>query len=151
MASCPKGARLPLAALRRVILTEMSGDKRLNLRPDRRSMIGRVVRPAYWLSYGSTSTRAAGARLDASNLGECWEAEIKRRIDDVDGGRVKTVPADEAPHRAVLSVASRHLRFTAGRGRAAGHSRVVRRTITWSWDFGDYSDSRLPVSAIPPR
>ena len=35
------------------------------------------------------------ASLDASNLGEYWEAEIKRRIDDVDSGRVKTVPADE--------------------------------------------------------
>lgn len=35
------------------------------------------------------------ARLDASNLGEYWEAEIKRRIDDVDSGRVKTVPAHE--------------------------------------------------------
>ena len=35
------------------------------------------------------------ASLDASNLGEYWEAEIKRRIDDVDAGRVKTVPAEE--------------------------------------------------------
>jgi len=35
------------------------------------------------------------ASLDASNLGEYWEAEIKRRIDDVDSGRVKTVPGDE--------------------------------------------------------
>jgi len=35
------------------------------------------------------------ASLDATNLGEYWEAEIKRRIDDVDSGRVKTVPADE--------------------------------------------------------
>jgi putative addiction module component (TIGR02574 family) len=35
------------------------------------------------------------ASLDASNLGEYWEAEIKRRIDDVDSGRVRTVPADE--------------------------------------------------------
>ncbi|MEO5769402.1 MAG: addiction module protein [Polyangia bacterium] len=35
------------------------------------------------------------ASLDASNLGEYWEAEIKRRIDDVDSGRVKTVPAHE--------------------------------------------------------
>jgi putative addiction module component (TIGR02574 family) len=35
------------------------------------------------------------ASLDASNLGEYWEAEIKRRIDDVDSGRAKTVPADE--------------------------------------------------------
>jgi putative addiction module component (TIGR02574 family) len=35
------------------------------------------------------------ASLDAANLGEYWETEIKRRIDDVDSGRVKTVPADE--------------------------------------------------------
>jgi putative addiction module component (TIGR02574 family) len=35
------------------------------------------------------------ASLDATNLGEYWEAEIRRRIDDVDSGRVKTVPADE--------------------------------------------------------
>jgi putative addiction module component (TIGR02574 family) len=35
------------------------------------------------------------ASLDVSDLGEYWEAEIKRRIEDVDAGRVKTVPADE--------------------------------------------------------
>jgi putative addiction module component (TIGR02574 family) len=35
------------------------------------------------------------ASLDATNLGEYWEAEIKRRIDDVDSGRVKPVPADQ--------------------------------------------------------
>ncbi len=35
------------------------------------------------------------ASLDASDLGEYWEAEIKRRIQDVDAGRVNTVPADE--------------------------------------------------------
>jgi putative addiction module component (TIGR02574 family) len=35
------------------------------------------------------------ASLDASDLGEYWEAEIKRRLDDVDAGRVKTVAADE--------------------------------------------------------
>lgn len=35
------------------------------------------------------------ASLDATNLGEYWEAEIKRRIEDVDSGRVKTVPANE--------------------------------------------------------
>jgi putative addiction module component (TIGR02574 family) len=29
------------------------------------------------------------------DLGEYWEAEIKRRIDDVDAGRVKTIAADE--------------------------------------------------------
>ena len=35
------------------------------------------------------------ASLDATDLGEYWEAEIKRRIDDVDSGRVKTVPAED--------------------------------------------------------
>jgi putative addiction module component (TIGR02574 family) len=35
------------------------------------------------------------ASLDATDLGDYWEAEIKRRIDDVDGGRVKTVPAED--------------------------------------------------------
>ena len=35
------------------------------------------------------------ASLDATDLGEYWEAEIKRRRDDVDAGRVKTVPAEE--------------------------------------------------------
>ena len=35
------------------------------------------------------------ASLDVTNLGEYWEAEIKRRMDDVDSGRVKTVPADQ--------------------------------------------------------
>jgi putative addiction module component (TIGR02574 family) len=35
------------------------------------------------------------ASLDATDLGEYWEAEIKRRIEDVDAGRVRTVPADE--------------------------------------------------------
>jgi putative addiction module component (TIGR02574 family) len=35
------------------------------------------------------------ASLDATDLGEYWEAEIRRRIDDVDSGRVKTVPADQ--------------------------------------------------------
>jgi putative addiction module component (TIGR02574 family) len=35
------------------------------------------------------------ASLDVSNLGDYWETEIRRRIDDVDSGRVKTVAADE--------------------------------------------------------
>jgi putative addiction module component (TIGR02574 family) len=35
------------------------------------------------------------ASLDATNLGEYWEAEIRRRMEDVDAGRVKTVPGDE--------------------------------------------------------
>jgi putative addiction module component (TIGR02574 family) len=35
------------------------------------------------------------ASLDVTDLGEYWEQEIRRRIDDVDSGRVKTVPAEE--------------------------------------------------------
>ena len=35
------------------------------------------------------------ASLDATDLGEYWEAEIKRRIEDVDSGKVKTVPSEE--------------------------------------------------------
>lgn len=35
------------------------------------------------------------ASLDTTDLGEYWEAEIKRRIDDVDSGRVKAVAAEE--------------------------------------------------------
>ena len=34
------------------------------------------------------------ASLDAS-LGDAWEAEIQRRVQDVDAGRVKTIPAEE--------------------------------------------------------
>jgi putative addiction module component (TIGR02574 family) len=35
------------------------------------------------------------ASLDVTDLGDYWEAEIKRRMDDVDSGRVKPVPASE--------------------------------------------------------
>jgi len=35
------------------------------------------------------------ASLDVTDLGEYWETEIKRRMDDVDNGHVKTVPGDE--------------------------------------------------------
>ena len=35
------------------------------------------------------------ASLDVTDLGEYWETEIKRRIEDVDSGRVKPVPADD--------------------------------------------------------
>jgi len=42
------------------------------------------------------------ASLDASDLGEYWEAEIKRRMDDVDAGRVATVPAEEVFARLEL-------------------------------------------------
>ncbi len=37
---------------------------------------------------------ALSASLDVASLGEHWEAEIKRRMDDVDSGLVKAVPAD---------------------------------------------------------
>ena len=35
------------------------------------------------------------ASLDVTDLGDYWETEIKRRIEDVDSGRAKAVPADE--------------------------------------------------------
>ena len=35
------------------------------------------------------------ASLDLTDLGEYWEGEIKRRMEDVDAGRVKTVPAED--------------------------------------------------------
>jgi putative addiction module component (TIGR02574 family) len=35
------------------------------------------------------------ASLDLGELSEYWEAEIQRRIEDVDAGRVATIPADE--------------------------------------------------------
>lgn len=35
------------------------------------------------------------ASLDETDLGECWESEIKRRIADVERGTVKTVPSQE--------------------------------------------------------
>jgi putative addiction module component (TIGR02574 family) len=35
------------------------------------------------------------ASLELGDLGEYWEAEIQRRIEDVDAGRVTTIPADE--------------------------------------------------------
>ena len=34
------------------------------------------------------------ASLDG-NLGDEWEEEIQRRVQDVDAGRVKTIPAEE--------------------------------------------------------
>jgi putative addiction module component (TIGR02574 family) len=39
------------------------------------------------------------ASLDVTDLGEYWETEIKRRIEDVDSGRVNPVPAAEVFHR----------------------------------------------------
>ena len=35
------------------------------------------------------------ASLDLGDLGEYWEAEIQRRIEDVDAGKVATIAADE--------------------------------------------------------
>ena len=35
------------------------------------------------------------ASLDLGDLGEYWEGEIHRRMQDVDAGRVATIPADE--------------------------------------------------------
>ena len=35
------------------------------------------------------------ASLELGDLGEYWEGEIQRRIQDVDAGRVATIPADE--------------------------------------------------------
>ncbi|MDZ4695847.1 MAG: addiction module protein [Deltaproteobacteria bacterium] len=35
------------------------------------------------------------ASLDPSDLGPEWETEIRARIEDVDSGRVKSVPAAE--------------------------------------------------------
>ena len=37
--------------------------------------------------------------LDALDLGDEWEAEIQRRIADVDSGRVKTIPLSEVRKR----------------------------------------------------
>jgi putative addiction module component (TIGR02574 family) len=35
------------------------------------------------------------ASLELGDPGEYWEGEIQRRIQDVDAGRVATIPADE--------------------------------------------------------
>jgi putative addiction module component (TIGR02574 family) len=37
---------------------------------------------------------ALTASLDGSDLGEAWESEIRKRIADVDAGRVKSVPGN---------------------------------------------------------
>lgn len=39
------------------------------------------------------------ASLDVDDVGEYWEAEIQRRIADVDAGRVQTVPAEDVFER----------------------------------------------------
>lgn len=52
------------------------------------------------------------ASLDATDLGEYWEGEIRRRISDVDSGKINTVPSDEVFARlAHASVADRRVRF----------------------------------------
>jgi putative addiction module component (TIGR02574 family) len=38
---------------------------------------------------------AIAASLDGFELGEEWEGEIRKRIDDVDSGRVKPVPGED--------------------------------------------------------
>ena len=39
---------------------------------------------------------ALTASLDGHDLGEDWENEIRLRVSDVDAGRVKSVPGEEA-------------------------------------------------------
>ena len=38
---------------------------------------------------------AIAASLDGLDLGQEWEDEIRRRIDDIDAGRVQPVPGEE--------------------------------------------------------
>jgi putative addiction module component (TIGR02574 family) len=38
---------------------------------------------------------AIAASLDGIDLGDDWEDEIQRRVDDVESGRVKPLPGDE--------------------------------------------------------
>jgi putative addiction module component (TIGR02574 family) len=38
---------------------------------------------------------AIAASLEGLDLGEEWEEEIRRRVEDVDSGRMRTIPADE--------------------------------------------------------
>ncbi len=38
---------------------------------------------------------AISESLDGAELGDGWEAEISRRMADVDAGRVQTIPGDE--------------------------------------------------------
>ena len=42
---------------------------------------------------------AIAASLDGYELGAEWEAELQRRIDDVDSGRVNPVPGEEVLSR----------------------------------------------------
>ena len=44
---------------------------------------------------------ALTASLDGHDLGEDWENEIRLRVSDVDAGRVKSVPGEEAFARVV--------------------------------------------------
>jgi putative addiction module component (TIGR02574 family) len=43
---------------------------------------------------------AIAASLDGFDLGEEWELELRKRIEDVDSGRIETVPGDEVFARA---------------------------------------------------
>jgi putative addiction module component (TIGR02574 family) len=43
---------------------------------------------------------AIAASLDGFDLGEEWEDEIRKRIEDVESGRVKPIPGDEVFARA---------------------------------------------------
>lgn len=43
---------------------------------------------------------ALTASLDGSDLGEDWENEIRLRIDELDAGRVKSIPGEEVFARA---------------------------------------------------
>lgn len=38
---------------------------------------------------------AIAASLDGFDLGQEWEEEIQRRVDDIDSGRVQPVPGEE--------------------------------------------------------
>lgn len=38
---------------------------------------------------------AIAASLDGFELGEEWEEEVQRRVEDIDSGRVKALPGDE--------------------------------------------------------
>jgi putative addiction module component (TIGR02574 family) len=42
---------------------------------------------------------AIAASLDGFELGEEWEGEIRKRIDDVDSGRVKPIPGEDVLSR----------------------------------------------------
>ncbi len=43
---------------------------------------------------------ALAVSLDCFDLSEEWDLEIRKRLEDVDSGRVKTIPGDEVFSRA---------------------------------------------------